>query len=902
MGGPAVARWLAAVATWSADHRRRVGVVTLVLIVVSAVLGLGLRVNTDRYDMVAADHEYQAKMITFFERFGHPDAVAIVVLGPVDDRRHAIDELRRELDGVPLLTDRVLARADPQTVAETLLLQAPERLATTPAAGEQLARIEYDGLSAVADALAQQMTHALDGTDPTQANGDDVLASATAQLDVLTDVARSLSAVLRGELDPSRAFDQPLADLRPADAPKPSGVDNLGYLTAGPDAHLVIVFPPLQDHEVESLREVVDPIRSVCDRVESGHENVELLLTGIPVLTLDEHGFVARGSLESSVASGLGIVALLLLAFRSVRSIVLTLVPLVLGMVVTCGAIRLTYGELNPITAGMFALLLGLGVDFSVHLIVRYHERRRAGATADEALAAAYQLAGPGVVTGAVTTILVFLTITQAEFSAFAQLGFNSAVGIAIILSMSFVALPALLRDNTGRGEPPPLFPGTKKLPSVVRAAPRLWLVIGLGVAIAGASVATRVSFNSRYFDFLPQAHDSSRALAMLETTQHASPIFAFASAPSIDDARKLATRLRALPTVGHVDTPSDLFPELDQSRIAALRQLAAEAADSKRDRTAKSSPPLAERVARSLRDVVDAFDEVCFAIEQAGRDAGSCRRARDNVAALRQTVLTLDPGAVTRLEQLDTALRDIVTRATAAAHRVASSGAYDAILVPAVFRHRFVARDDSGAVALFIYPRDSIWSSANAEAFADEVGRVATDAAGHAITMHVHTRMIVKDFRQAAGIAAALVLLVLLFDFRRLSDALLAAFPVLVGWSWMLGTLVAANMSLNAASIVALPLVLGIGVDAGVHMMHRCRQSAKAHDGVARLDDLVTGTGSAVVIASLTTIIGFGGLMVPDHGGMQSLGAMMMLGTACSLVASVVVLPALLVWIGRAR
>ncbi|TPV92324.1 MAG: hypothetical protein B7733_26265 [Myxococcales bacterium FL481] len=232
----------------------------------------------------------------------------------------------------------------------------------------------------------------------------------------------------------------------------------------------------------------------------------------------------------------------------------------------------------------------------------------------------------------------------------------------------------------------------------------------------------------------------------------------------------------------------------------------------------------------------------------------------------------------------------------------VGQAGGYVAAAIPPAFRPRFAARDGSEAVALYIYPRESIWSAASAETFAAEVSSVAENAAGHAITMHVHTQMILDDFRLAAALASALVMVVLLVDFRRLADAGLAAFPVLVGWAWMLGVLALSNTPLNAASIVALPLVLGIGVDAGVHMVHRLRQSAAANGGAARLDDLVAGTGSAVIIASLTTILGFAGLLVPAHGGMQSLGWMMLLGTSCSLVASVLVLPALLLCTGRAR
>ena len=101
---------------------------------------------------------------------------------------------------------------------------------------------------------------------------------------------------------------------------------------------------------------------------------------------------------------------------------------------------------------------------------------------------------------------------------------------------------------------------------------------------------------------------------------------------------------------------------------------------------------------------------------------------------------------------------------------------------------------------------------------------------------------------------------------------------------------------------IVALPLLTGVGVDAGAHMMHRWRQSADANGGMADLDEVMRGTGSAVLMASVTTALGFAALMLADYGGMKSLGATMTIGIIGCMIASLLVLPAVLVLLRRAR
>jgi predicted RND superfamily exporter protein len=126
---------------------------------------------------------------------------------------------------------------------------------------------------------------------------------------------------------------------------------------------------------------------------------------------------------------------------------------------------------------------------------------------------------------------------------------------------------------------------------------------------------------------------------------------------------------------------------------------------------------------------------------------------------------------------------------------------------------------------------------------------------------------------------------------------------PTAIGWLWMTGLMAAFDLRFDVANVVSMPLVLGIGIAFGVHMMHRCREEEdEGHPIEQRLDVVVRGTGGAIAIAALTTMVGFGGLMVAAHGGMKSFGGLMMLGIGLSLLATVLVLPALLLVIRRVR
>ena len=135
----------------------------------------------------------------------------------------------------------------------------------------------------------------------------------------------------------------------------------------------------------------------------------------------------------------------------------------------------------------------------------------------------------------------------------------------------------------------------------------------------------------------------------------------------------------------------------------------------------------------------------------------------------------------------------------------------------------------------------------------------------------------------------------VLVLDFKSLRYALLAALPLGVGVLQMFGLLGVLDIPLNPANLIALPLILGIGVDYGVHIVHEFREQK----GPYRMSP---GTAVAVLVDALTTLVGFGSLMIASHQGLQSLGRVLTLGVTCCLFTSLIMLPALLTWITRNR
>jgi predicted RND superfamily exporter protein len=884
-----------------------VSVLLALLTVVGIYFATKLTITTSRFGLVDADNWYQRRMIDFFEKFGYPDSpVAIVEGGTPEQRRETVDRLAATLEQDELFAGRVLAKVGPEQIAETLLVQRTGNIAelrkALPPDTDVAAAIE-GGLPGLFGLLENQLLAALDGQIQVDASNAD------AQLEQLATFARALDQHLAAEAgqgpppDPDELLGGSASLLPTAEDLRERGLDEEGYFVSNDGERLLVaVFPEFAGDEVGDYAPTVERLRAVRDQIAT--DEVTISFTGLPFLVVDEEAALAVGMLHSTLATGLGIFLLLVWAFRSLKRAAVALLPIGIGTVVSLGALYLLFESLDPITSSFAAVLMGLGIDFSIHLLARYDEDLRQGHTRRHALFSALAKAGPGVVTGAMTTALAFLTIATVEFTSYGEMGVITGIGLVVALGVSLLLLPLMVgRGNLDRTEKPKQpIPELAFLPGWVRKAPLPIVLVSVTVALIGTTVIP--SYNPRYLDLLPTSWESTVALRSLEQDGAMTPWFAWVTAEDLEQARSRTESLRAMESVARVDSPTDLLPELDEQRLAGLR---ADFEGLERDPNwAKlaARTPTAEELGKRVLAIEDALDELSFAAEQAGRDVKAITAAKQAFGDLRKR-LESTPSAAKTLDELENEMAKLLEPAWTTARAVAARGHWLPEDLPDMFELRFVARDGSGRIALYVYPAGDVTSGADGNAaarrFTEDLESVDPEAAGQGISLYRHNDWILHGFKRASAFSLVLVFFLLLLDFADVRKALFALFPVLVGMGWMVGVFALIDLRLNVATIVVMPLTLGIGIDAGVHMMHRWELSSRIHGGRGRIDEIIHGTGGAVIFSSLTTIVGFAGLLLGVHLGMVYLGAAMVIGIACTLVASVVVLPAILILFNRA-
>lgn len=703
-------------------------------------------------------------------------------------------------------------------------------------------------------------------------------APTAAQLISLTLLSRSLDATAREELTDL------LGRLRDAaiGAPPIDGVLGasapMQRLTT-PDGDLAFVLVSLNatgpdgapdakvlESAIGSLRRIVREIQSLAPfrAVQGG-------VTGVPVLEVDE----ARqgiGDASRSTALAFVLIALLLfIVYRGVVAPLLALGALLLGVAWTFGYLTLAVGHLQLLSIVFAVILLGLGVDTAIHLIARLELVHPDHDHMPMAVSRTFRGVGPGILTSAMTTTAAFAATALTDFKGVAEMGLIAAGGVVLCTISVMTCFPAMLemlprperriRSREG-GESKPFAGGA--LDIVDRRAP--WFaLLGAAVTVIAAWYGAGVRYDPDILKLMPQSIESVAWERRLEASEDRSVWHAVVMAKDLEEARRSTERLRAADQVSDVGDVGMLFPANLAEKQAILRSLP--------DPHAIDPAPPGGDVRAIAAQLAERW---------ADRDAALAK------AAL--AIADLSEYEVSRLESAYQSDREAL-RAQFIALRQAAPPSLDDL--PEALRSLWIGRD--GSLLLRVYPEggedgSSVLSPVRLNPFARAVLAAAPNATGPAIQIYESTRLIGRAYLLSALYAAVVIFALLLVDFRNIGDALSALAPVVVAAAMLAACLRFSGVSLNFANMIVLPLIVGLGVSAGVHATHRWRQ--QPHDRPA---GLVGGSGRAVTLTILTTAIGFACMMIAEHRGIRSLGMVMSLGLGLVWVATVFLLPAIL-------
>lgn len=635
------------------------------------------------------------------------------------------------------------------------------------------------------------------------------------------------------------------------------------------DAHMRLLYatPVLDYSRLQPAKGAVNALRAEIDSLnEEFGGRVETYITGDPTLRLEELEAVTTGIGYSFLLSFILVTILLLLCYRSIAMAALTLAGLVITLTLTSAFAAIFIGELNLVSIAFTVLLVGLGLDFSIHLFLHIQERRAADQDNAEALKGALHEVGPALALAAPTTALAFLSFVPTKFDGIAQLGIIAAVGVIIALIVTITFGPATLALFKGRPRPTSdgqvrkIFEGVSKISGPV----------AIGTVILGVLalfLMPQVRFDADQMALRNPDAQSVKGFNLLFEDPQTLPYRLSRLVDTREEAVATADRASALETVDAVRSLPDFVPDAQDEKLELIDFGAGTlvfALDA--EPGSVEGPPAVEGVEALETRLSEAYDE-----GPAARLADLLKQIDTNDAAqlalLEENIFAFWPQLVSLLRaQMNADYIELET-------------------LPAALRERYLS--ESGKWRVDILPKADVRDFKALDNFVDEVEAVIPDLAGGAYQARKAGETISQAMLQATGIAFAIIALFLLVLVRKVWTVLLMLFPLALAAVLTAAAGVLLNIPFNYANVIVLPLLIGIGVDSGIHLVMRQRQ-IEAGEGI-----FGTSTPRAVLFAALTTVASFGSLMLSPHRGTASMGELLSIAILFTLVCTLIVLPA---------
>jgi len=822
----------------------RVFLVTLVFLSLAVAAASRLRFDTDILNLLPQQAPQVETLRQALEDFGSIDILILAVRVPegsvVAPYEAFADELGKRLEGNELLSEVDYKIGELEELIETfmpnafLFLDAEGRRTVEHKLNDQALRQrvrELRRLVATPQALAMK-----------QLMLQDPLGLAEVFLDRLTSSRAGLA------------------------------VDwSSGYLLSRDHQMLLILAKPLEPPQnVDFSKQLMARVQTEIEAAQGRWPELaagddypvpEVVMGGRYVIALGDDALIRRDVLVNVVTSMAGVLVLFLFAFRRLGPLLYAFFPLLSGLVLTFGFAAVVYGKLSAATSGVAALLIGLGIDFVIVSYGRYVEERQAGQDLEGALALMSGSSGRAVVVGAITSAATFYAFAVTDFVGLLQMGLLAGTGILFCMVAVLFLLPAMLawsEDHHRRRERDVRLYlhglGSSRLIRASLRHPGLVLIAGVVVTLIAGVAALRLEFQDSVQAMRPQGNPG---VAVREEV-----------------GERFGVGFEQMMLLVKGDSMAAVLDKAEQAAVEAS-QLVSAGVLTGFDAVTSLIPPL-ERQQQNLAWLESARQE--------GLEMSRIRQVFEAEAAVEG--LRSEPFEV-GLELLGRALsRD----------RPLGVEDFEGSSQTGRLLDRYLKHDERGWQAVvYLYPPAKIWrreAPPESLAMAESMGPDVELTGANVISKFLRDRVL-RDAVIAAVLGFVLVGILLWLDYRRLSDTLLSLAPLVMGIIWMLGAMAAIGESMNFMNIFVTTMIIGIGVDYGIHMLHRYREAAS--ESVDELSAGLVETGKAIVLAALSTTIGFGSLSLSHYPGLQSMGKVAILGAISTALVAITVLPAYL-------
>jgi len=682
---------------------------------------------------------------------------------------------------------------------------------------------------------------------------------------------------------------------------------------------IINVIPNFTMMDLGKVLSGVDAIQEVVDKVLGNYPDVKAGLTGFLPVGHDEMIYSERSIGYTTFIALVAVFFLLVVSFRMWVAPLLALLNLVIGIIWAMGVALLLVGTLNIMTSMMTVILIGLGIDFSVHMISGFTEGRSLGKEIPAAMEEMFLKNGKGILTGGLTTSIAFLTLSISSSRGMRELGIVAGAGLLAILVATFLFLPSLLVMREFRFEKRRQKGKFKKefvlkdisfnsLGNIGKFLSRNFFVTIFASILVTAFLifsASRVSFDHNYMNIEPKWLPSITLQDTVLDKFDLSMDYALILGDSVEASRAMSEKAKDLGLVAMTEDISLYFPSKEQQkkRIPLINEIRNEIIASKPSGSIGKNDfeKLLQELGRLELNIMEIQDMAYLGGQdkvdnKCAKIVGKADHAQPE-SLLQDFIKILEKNEKRALAGLGEFQKGFSPYFKKSVIQMSSIDPIQLEGLPETILDRYSNKDRTQFLVT-IFPSENIWQDAEfLKRFVENLEKVSENATGMPPVFRALIEIVGKDGSNAILLTLVVVFFVLWLDYRKPGHALMAMIPLTIGVFWMLGFMGLFGIKLTVMNVMGLPMIVGIGVDDGVHIIHRWRI-----EGRGRINQVFASTGKAILLTSATTMLAFGSLVFSIWPGFASLGIAMFIGVGTCFLSTVIILSGLLGLLGRKK
>lgn len=494
---------------------------------------------------------------------------------------------------------------------------------------------------------------------------------------------------------------------------------------------------------------------------------------------------LTKGLAVSTIITLIIILLIFALSFRRIILPLSTIMPLMMGIVLTSAIAFLLFKSLNLLSVSFTVLLLGMGIDYAIHILSRYTEERNKGNNLADSLKITIKCTGKAMFIGTLTTAIAFTSFLFAELRAFTQMGVISSIGIFLALISQLILTPALIAalDKKRANKKVMEYEFLRPMGRILIKKKVLTIAIFVLVIATLSFNVVKINISGDLSKLYPNHIQSTQWLKRVQEKFDYNPDEIIMMANDIEDLESITISLNELESVKSTESIIDFLP--------------------------------------------------------------------DNKNLWQAYIL----------------------------------------MMPDEVKSNFIGK--SGKYLIKVIPDIDMDNKLQVERFYSNIREISPYVSGMPVITYELINIVIKDAVRISLLTLLFIFIILMVTYRNMVISMINITIIVSSLYIMFGIMPILSITLTITSVAALPLIIGIGIDGVIHITHRIRTSGKT------LDSLVH-TGKAVIISTLTTIVGFSSLMFSNHPALIGLGQITTMGLAINMMLTLMMLPVLLKMMNR--